>query len=258
MKAVLVAHGRRMESVASVDEVYEGFYARLRPLGKEGAAFLGGAEGIIGAELKMEALRADFATPDDPSASAVSGSPPVAPSAPFAAAEAGCCFVGHDGRRVAVPEGDAKARLSALRERGWQIHCVLAYVIYKVEEKSFAGEFACIAYSPALDDEARAALDVFVDNMANRIASASRPVLALTQEQFVRVIESKGTWFLTKEAPQPELPRGSVFYRRRRSLNDRLVGAALKGNKGCIVGSWLGAALIVIAIVLGVWLLFFS
>jgi hypothetical protein len=217
-----------MESVASVADVYEGFYAGIRAQGKEGNAFLGGAEGIVGAELELRL------------------------------SEEGLGVIAHDGRKVAVLDEDADARLAALLRRGWRVHCILAYVSYNIEEKSFAGELACVAYDHRLDDRAKDALDAFVCNSAERIASASRPLLALTQEQFVRVVESGGTWFLTKEELWPKLPKGSVFYRRRRSFNDRLVGAALKGNRGCLVASWLGAALVVVVALAAAWLLFFS
>jgi hypothetical protein len=217
-----------MGSVASVTDVYEGFYGGFRPLGKEGDAFFGGAEGIVGTELGL------------------------------GLSEEGLGLIAHDGRRVAMLDEAVGERLAALLQRGWRVHCILAFVAYNVEKKSFAGELACIGYDQRLDDKTQDALEVFVGNSTERIASASRPLLALTQEQFVRVVESGGAWFLTKEEPWPELPRGSVFYRRRRTLNDRLVGAALKGNTGCLVGSWIGAALVVVAVLAAAWLLFFS
>jgi hypothetical protein len=191
-------------------------------------SYLGGAEGVIGSTLRLRSL------------------------------EDGVGFVAGDGERVAVVEGWEAAELAALLEQGWVIRCVLANTTYCAQEKSFAGEFACIAYSPQLDEGAQRALDAFADNLTGRIAHASRPGLALTQEQFVRVIESGGAWFLTKDEPVPQLPQGSVFYRRRRTFNDRLIGAAIEGNKGCLVASWLGLALVVAAVLWVAWSFFFS
>jgi hypothetical protein len=223
MRAVFDAHAKHMARFASVGEVYQGFYASFKPWDEEGTRYLAGAEGIIGSTLVLERF------------------------------EEGVGFVTYDKRRLAVLDGAAATKLTTLLEQGWVVRCVLAYTVYSVEEKSFTGTFACIGYSPQLDEGIRASLDSFVNNITHRIANATHPGLGLTQEQFIRVIESKGAWFLTKEEPWPELPKGSVFYRRRRTFNDRLISAALEGNRGCAVASWVGIAIIVAAILWAIW-----
>jgi hypothetical protein len=228
MREVSAAHARRMNRLVSVVEVYQAFYARFEPRDKEGMDYLGGVEGIVGSALDLRTL------------------------------EDGPGFVARDGRRVALLEGEPAEKLDALLERGWVIHCVLANTRYSAETKSFAGEFACIAYDPQLDEKAKGALEAFVEHTVDRIAHATRPGLALTQEQFTRVVESGGAWYLTKDEPWPELPRGSVFYRRRRTLSDRLVSMAIKGNKGCLVASWVATALVVAAILWAIWAVFLA
>jgi hypothetical protein len=228
VRVTAAARDRWLNQYPQVNDVYEGFYARFEPRGKRGASYLGGAEGIIGTDLILK----DFG------------------------AETG--FVARDGQCVAVLESPFAERLSSLLRDGWVVRCILAATMYRSDERSLVGEFACIGYSPQLGEKEKQALETFVRNSTERIAGASRPVLELTQEQFVRIIESGGAWFLTGEQPWPELPKGSVFYRRRQTLTDHLTAAALKGNKGCLVASWAALALIAAAIIWALWRLFFS
>jgi hypothetical protein len=228
MRAVSTAHAKRMARFAHVEEVYQAFYASFKPWDEEGARYLAGAEGIIGSALELERF------------------------------DEGVSFVTRDGRRLAVLDGEVAIKLTTLLKQGWVVRCVLAYTIYRAEEKSFTGTFACISYSPQLDEEIQASLDTFISNITHRIANATHPGLDLTQEQFIRVIESKGAWFLTKEEPWPELPKGAVFYRRRRTFNDRLISTALEGNRGCVVASWVGMVVIIAAILWAIWFFFLS
>jgi hypothetical protein len=228
IRAVSTAHAKRMERYASVNEVYQGFYADFTPQSEEGARYLSGVEGIIGSTLKLERF------------------------------EDALAFVAHDGQQIALLEGAVATWLEVLLERGWVIRCVLASIIYSAGEKSFTGNFACLSYSPQLEDEVKQSLETFIGNITHRVASATRPKLELTQEQFVRVIESKGTWFLTREEPWPELPKGSVVYRRRRTFSDRLINIALEGNRGCVVASWVATVIIIGAAIFFVWFFFLS
>jgi hypothetical protein len=215
-----------MKRFVAVEDAYQGFYAHFRPQDKQGMDCLAGAEGIVGTELQLSISGEDLE------------------------------FIAHDERRIARLDEKLSARLKALMEQGWVLHCVMACTFYCAEDKSFSGEFACICYRSQLDTETREALATFTENIADRIAGGTRPSLALTQEQFVRVVKSGGTWFLTKEEPWPELPKGSAVYRRRRTFNDRLVSAALKGNKGCLIASWLGIAIVIAAILWAIWTFF--
>jgi hypothetical protein len=227
VQARSAAHEQRMKRYPAVEESYGGLYASFVAQGRDGRGFLGGVEGIIGTKLLLESL------------------------------DEGLGFATRDGRRLGLLDEELAARLAELLREGWVVHAILAYTVYCAQDKSFTGHFACIHYSPRLDGKVTGALETFIGNIAERIASGTHPELGLSQEQFIKVIESGGNWFLTKELPVPKLPEGSVFYRRRRSLNDRLISAALEGNKGCLVLSWIGAALIVLAALTAIWWFFF-
>jgi len=228
MKVAWETKRQQLERYPDVREAYQGFYAGFYPLGKEGANFLSSAEGIIGTELDLRRT----------------GS--------------GLGFFAHDGRQISALDDALADRLTALADAGWTIRCVLAYTLFETEKKTFSARFACFCLGPGLSEDHRKALKNFSRNMTDRIASASHPGLNLSQEQFARVLTSGGEWFLTKDEPWPELPKGTVYYRRRRTFNDRLIGAALKGNRGCSIASWIAAAVIVAAIVYAVWYFFFS
>jgi hypothetical protein len=227
MQEISLARRRYFERFPSVDDVYRGFYARFTPQDVDGMRYLGGAWGVVGAELELDTL-AD-----------------------------GLGFVTQGGERVALLDESLAARLGELREQNWVIHCILACTVYRVEDHALIGEFACVCYHSQLAEEQKKALETFVGNITDRIGGASRPGLDLTQEQFIRVIESEGAWFLTKEEPWPSLPKGSVFYRRRRTFNDRLIGAAVRGSKGCVVASWAGVAIVVFILLGIIWFFFF-
>ena len=227
MKAALDAKRQHLERYPDVREVYQGFYARFYPLGKDGANFLSSAEGIIGSELDLRRV----------------GS--------------GLGFFAYDGRQISALEDTLANKLIVLADAGWTIRCLLAYTLFETEKKTFSAQFACFCLGPGLSEDHMKALENFIHNMTDRIASASHPGLGLSQEQFVKVLESGGEWFLAKDEPWPELPKGTVYYRRRRTFNDRLIGAALKGNKGCSIASWIAAVLIVAAIAFAIWHFFF-
>jgi len=212
----------------AVATCYKGLYAGFDPCNKEGKTFLSGAEGIIGSEL--------FIQLDETTLNLLTS----------------------DNRLIGTIERKNTDKLKGILDQGWTIRCRLAYTLYVAEKKTFSAQLACFCYAPWLPEEHKAALDRLVLNMTDRIASASHPSLELSQQQFNKVLDSKGEWYLTKDEPWPELPKGSVYYRRRRTYKDLLVGTALKGNKGCLVASWAATIVIIAAALFAIWRYFFS
>lgn len=224
MQAATAAQAQRLGKYPQVKEVYQGFYLRFTPLSARGKNYIGGAEGIIGTRLILK---------ND---------------------EEGLGFETRDGQCIAYLQEQDAARMQALLEQGWTLRCTLAFSLYSSADQSFAGEAACFCYSPELGNTTKDALESFIEGISHRIGAGTHPELALTQEQFVKVVESNGAWFLTKELPYPSLPKGTVYYRRRKSINDHLIAKALDGNKGCVIASWIGVAIITLAALWLIWL----
>ena len=225
---------RRLERYPKVDTVYSARYIRFSPTDKNGALFLGGSEGIVGSELFIKPTED---VPEKQTNGSLMG------------------IFGYSGRRIAHLED---AVIGELISVGWKSRCFLAHTVYNANQKTFETCCACFCYSSDLDAESTAALETFIGHIVERIALKSYPRLDLTQEQLAKVIDSRGEWFLTKEQPWPELPKGSMYYRRRRTFNDRLIAMAISGNKGCLVASWVGFMLvIVVSVLLLVWLMWF-
>jgi hypothetical protein len=226
MQAAVAAHEKHLSQYPQVTDVYQGFYLSFTPQDARGKAYLSGTEGIIGSDLILK----DF--------------------------EIGLGFATQEGQCIALLDEQHTEQLRYLLEEGWIIRCALTFSLYSSAEQSFTGEAACFCYSSTLDAGVKDALEKFIKNSIDRMGGASYPELALSQEQFVRVVESKGEWFLTKEQPYPSLSKGMVYYRRRKTMNDRLIAQANKGNKGCIVASWIGTAVILAVIIWFIWTLF--
>jgi hypothetical protein len=224
MQAAVTARSQHLATYPQVEEVYQAFYLRFDAYGKRGQSYLGGAEGIVGTKLFVKN------------------------------GDEGLGLAARDEQYIALFDGEAAEQIHPLLELGWTLHFTLAFSLYSSEGKTFTGEVACMCYSPELDGAAQSALEAFVDGITNRIGAGTHPELELTQEQFVKVVESDGAWFLTKELPYPQLPKGTVYYRRRKSVNDRLVAQALDGNKGCVVASWVGLGVVILVALLLVWL----
>jgi hypothetical protein len=212
------AYKQKFPPVASV---YDACYLDVAPLAddKDASAFFLGPEGIIGTSVLVE----------------------------------DALLKANNGRVVARLDDASATRLRHHRSEGWQVNVVLALVLYHNESKSPSGQLACICYDPGL----AGSLDPFTKNIIFRISKGEHPQLALTQEQFIRVLESKGAWYLTKAEPLPPRPKGTVIYKKRRSWSENLVEMALKGNVGCRIANvvfWLLAAVAVLGLV---WWFFF-
>jgi hypothetical protein len=224
MKSAQEIQKRRLDTYPDVKEVYASHYVEFTPNGEVGEQFLGSSDGVIGTELALGLEGEQLG------------------------------FFSYDGRFIAKLE-DAVLRKAL--EQGWNVRCFLAYSTFNAPTKSISGAAACFCYDNALGKEASEALEVYIKNVIGRIAHREYLRLALEQEQFIKVLESKGQWYLIKEEPWPKLAKGTVYYRRRRTFNDRLIDAANRGNKGCLVASWLGMFIALAGIGLLIWYFFF-
>ncbi|MDR2493293.1 MAG: hypothetical protein LBD25_07575 [Coriobacteriales bacterium] len=222
------ARRRREARFPQVEQSYDGFYCLFEPLGKRGISYLVGGEGIIGSELQA-AFEADDTRP--------------------------VALVARDGEAVAFIDGEPAERLRRLREKGWTVRLALSLVMYHPFGKRFVAEAACFGCAGDNDEAVAQALDSFIANITYRINKGDHPRLDLTQDQFIKVVESKGAWYLTKRQPLPPREEGTMYYRRRRTLTEGLVATAIKGGRGCKIAATVFWALVALAVVLVVYLL---
>ncbi|MDR3052296.1 MAG: hypothetical protein LBU48_00340 [Coriobacteriales bacterium] len=219
IQAVSAAHERRAAKYPPVKEVYEGFYLQFNPNTQAGTHFLAGSEGIIGTKMGITA-EADK-----------------------------LLLTTFDGRALAQLEGKPAEKIRRHLLNGWSVNVMLSLIIYTHEGNSFTGELACICFDPALG----LPLESFVKNITYRISKGTHPGLKLMQEQLIKVLESNGAWYLTKDVPLPERKKGSIIYKRRKTWSEHLTSAAIQGNIGCKIVSTMAWIAIAAGILLAIW-----
>jgi hypothetical protein len=237
------AEGERISAhYPAVASLYDGFYLPLIPAGKDGVAYLAGAEGIIGSDIRLEKTAA--------SSGAATGVP-----APDDLPRVTLALQTIDGATITQLDAESSQRINAFLVAGWQVRCVLSLVTFNADSRGFAGEFACLCYNLAAEPAHAEALKTFIANIVERITVGDHPGLHLTQQQLIHVLESNGAWYLTKAVPLPERSRGWAIYKRKKSPTEYLVAAALRRNKGCLIGSWVGLFVLIVLVGWLVWYL---
>jgi hypothetical protein len=247
IQATALARAQRLAAFPPVATVYDGFYVPFEPVSKTASTFLAGGEGAIGTKLLI-ADKSELLAPHSPPIT-----PPLIQSAENDKATDNniptLTLTTQDGRVVTQLGGEAAARIWQRLDDGWDVTVMLSLVIYEESNNRFTGEMACMCYDPVLG----LPFEQFVKNITYRLTKGTHPGLALTQEEFMRVIESKGAWYLTKDVPLPERPKGSIVFKRRKVWSEYLVEAAVKGSIGCkIVGILFWAALAA-AVLIALW-----
>lgn len=208
-----------------VRDVYDGFYETVTELSAEGAGFLLGAEGIIGSELALDAEQLSL--------------------------------IADGGRVLTTFKGKARERLAAHLADKWHVKVYLGATFFHSETRSGSAELALICWAP-LKEEYEASLETFSRNIASRLASGDRAGLKLTQDQFINVLRSDGSWYLTPTKKREPLPKGTVVYKARRTAIERLTGFALKHRMGCNLLAIVFWLMVLGGIAFLVWTLFFS
>jgi hypothetical protein len=220
-----------------VRAVYDGFYLRLAELSEEGNRFFLGAEGIIGSELFIAT---------------------AAQAGADGQLEEAVLLRASDGRTLARIEGEAAGRLAGHLSHGWRAKALLATTFFRAQDKRGSADIACLCWAPELAPEAEAALATFSKNIAERLTRGDRAGLEPSQEQFIRILQSGGEWFLTPTVKREPLQKGTVVYKSQRSGTERLTGFALKHRVGCNTLASIFWILVILGIIVLVWRLFFS
>lgn len=194
-----------------MSDLYYGSFARFETASKKDAAQLLGADNLVGDVFEIE-----FCTEDGQRSAWMKNR--------FGA------LVGFFGQQ------DSR-QLSLCEARGWKLHALLSFVAYSEspEPGHYWGESALICFDPAESES----FDVFLAGIAKRMAEGVRPDVDLGDQGVAKVLESKGLWSPTKLVPLPNREQGTALLKRRRSMSEKAVEQARKGNKGCYFVSWL-------------------
>ena len=208
-----------------VSDVYDAFYLRLEELSAEGNRFFLGAEAIIGSAVSYDRENMQL--------------------------------LGNDGAPLAPITGASAKRLAAHAAEGWNIVALLSTTYFRAQDKGAVADLAFLCWKP-LNAELDAALLAFSKGIADRLAAGSRAEVKLTQEQFIQVLKSQGTWYLTPNTKREPAEKGTVVYKARRSGVERITAYALRHRFGCNILATLFWIALAAGIALLVWFFFFS
>ncbi len=138
--------------------------------------------------------------------------------------------------RIGYFDEEFSRRLSLFKAKGMEMTALLSFVAFteSPEPGHYWGEMAVIAYDP----HEKTAFETFCQAVAKKIGEGVHPDLDVPEEKVAEIVSSNGTWLPEKNLPYPELPKGSVFLKRRRSLMDGVIEQGRKGNIGCYIISW--------------------
>lgn len=214
----------------SVSNVYDGFYSKLADLSRKSNRFFLGAEALIGSRLYFESNKSSTNTLQ---------------------------LFSSDGLLLAQLSGTSAERLAAHASQGWHIEPFISTIYYQAKEKKASADIAFICWAP-LDTEQNAALQAFSRNIAERIASGDRADLRLSQDQFISVLRSGGSWYLTPKTKREPLQKGTIVYKNHRSGTERIAAFALGHRTGCSILASIFWLVVAVGIGYLVWSLFFA
>jgi hypothetical protein len=206
-----------------IGDYYYACYADCWAEGEPGRRFIAGYEGITGREINSRS-----------------------------SAE-GRDLLSIDEQVVGRVGGEDVSELNELEAAGFIVRCLMVVSLYHTAEKRFSATVAFIAYNSTLDELQQSAMQEYIKGMASRLGFGSRPELQLDQEQFDHVLSSSGRWYMTKDLPELTYPSGTFIHRRRRSMSDSLISAAVEHRMGCNILTWAFFA----ALIAFIYLVFF-
>ncbi|MDR1017014.1 MAG: hypothetical protein LBL67_06145 [Coriobacteriales bacterium] len=125
-------------------------------------------------------------------------------------------------------------------------------VYYSAETKGMSAEIASFDWSDQVDS----AVAVFVENLRFRIMKGEHPKLALSQQEFDRVLSSGGKWYLVKQKKRRDLPKGTIYFRKRQAGADAIASSARRHTLLWTVIACLFWLVVLALLVLAVWWFF--
>lgn len=205
----------------TVDQSYEGFYARFDTPSKKVGSLLMGADNIVGNDYTL-----DFRTEN--------GRVVVWISNKF-------------GAEVGYFDKAGSRRIQLAHARGQKIRALLSFVAYSdlPDPGLYWGEMAVFCYNPAYEAE----MDAFVDRIALRLGEGVRPVIDLGESSVRKIFEEK-EWVPNDTVPLPKKEKGMAVLKDHQSVSEKMIEQGRARNRGCYVVSWVFIALVVIGIIL--------
>jgi len=229
-------------------ESFLGRYVTAEDTSEQDSKNLSSNESVIGAEVRLvfERMSSRPAESTDDSAAAA----PDEALAP-ASSPTGKPVVRVESMRgysLGTFDSDTSYKLTRAHDNGMVCRAFVSAVVFAEERARFWGEFALICY-PASE---ATTWETFCDNVARGIAKGDHPDIKLTDKQVHKVRESNGTWNDLRTMKYAKLPKGAVYFKKKRSVADSLVNQAVGGNRGCRAAAivfWIVVALVVVGLV---------
>lgn len=155
------------------------------------------------------------------------------------------------GALVAFFSPEVSRQLQIHQARGWRITALLSFVAYTdAPSEGYWGEAVLFAYDPLRHAQA---IENFISTIGEMLADSIRPDVKLSNDGLAHVISSNGNWKPTARIPLPKKEKGMAILKRRRSISEKLIEQGRKGNKGCYAISWIFIAVLIIAVIAGVY-----
>lgn len=129
-------------------------------------------------------------------------------------------------------------KLDLIEAKKWDVEAILSFVAF-TEAKGdkpgyYWGEVALVAYDPQYKSEFK----TFIEKLDKSIGEGIRPDLKLGSKGLNSLVAAKGNYLPNGRKALPEKKKGTAFVKTERSMNEKLVSQARKGNKGCLIASW--------------------
>lgn len=210
-----------------MDYSYNGFYAHFETPSKKEGSLLMGPDNLVGDDYQIYFKN--------------EGDRPVAWVKNKFDAEVGFFDV------------DASRKIQLALARDQKVRALLSFVAYSdtPDPGLYWGEMAVFCYNPAYAEE----MDAFIGRISKKMIEGVRPNIDLGSQAVSKIFEEKD-WVPTDTVPLPTKKTGMAVLKDHQSMSEKMIEQGRARNKGCYVVSWLFIALVVIAIIYGLYTVF--
>lgn len=207
------------------DKRYFGTYARFDTEDKRKAADLLGADNLAGDRYDIE----------------------------FALGENGtqAWLKNRFGKRVGFLDEASSHSVRLCQAKGWSVSAYLSFVAFTEEPKPgiYWGQVAIISFDPSLEE----VMAPFAKSVSHLLGEGIRPQIDLGSSAVDEIIDTKGTWVPKGRVKVPSHDKKTSIVKDQRSVNDKIVEQARKGNIGCYIVSWAVLLGIVALVIYGLY-----